>query len=66
VLRAVEPQGETIALHRSEPNAHCAVGRNIRGILTAVYGEVERRIDEELAKTTIAGILGLVQKRERA
>jgi hypothetical protein len=42
------------------------VGRNIQGILTAVYGEVERRMDEQLAKTTIAGILGSVQKRERA
>jgi Rrf2 family protein len=66
VLRAVEPQGETIALHRSEPNPLCPVGRNIQGILTAVYGEVERRMDEQLAKATIAGILGSVQKRERA
>ena len=59
-------RGETIALHRSEPNPLCPVGRNIQGILTAVYGEVERRMDEQLAKTTIAGILGSVQKRERA
>jgi Rrf2 family protein len=66
VLRAVEPQGETIALHRSEPNPLCPVGRNIQGILTAVYGEVERRMDEQLAKTTIAGILGSIQKQERA
>ena len=42
VLRAVEPQGETIALHRSEPNPLCPVGRNIQGILTAVYSKVER------------------------
>jgi DNA-binding IscR family transcriptional regulator len=66
VLRAVEPQGETIALHRSEPNPLCPVGRNIQGILTAIYGDVERRIDEQLARTTIACIRGSVQKRERA
>ena len=66
MLRAVEPQGETIALHRSEPNPLCPVGRNIQGILTAVYSKVERRMDDQLARTTIAGILGSVQVRERA
>jgi DNA-binding IscR family transcriptional regulator len=66
VLRAVEPQGETIALHRGVPNPLCPVGRNIQGVLTGIYGEVERRMDEQLAKTTIAGVLGSVQKRERA
>jgi Rrf2 family protein len=66
VLRAVESKGEAIALHRGEPNPLCPVGRNIRSILTAVYGEVERRIEEQLARTTIAGILGSVQVRERA
>jgi Rrf2 family protein len=66
VLRAVEPKGETIALHRSEPNPLCPVGRNIQGALTGVYEEVERRMDEQLARTTIASVLGSVLKRERA
>ena len=63
VLRAVEPKSETIALHRGEPNPLCPVGRNIQGILTGVYDEVERRMDEQLARTTIAGILGSVQAK---
>ena len=37
-----------------------------RASFTAVYREVERRMDEQLAKTSIAGILGSVRKRERA
>ncbi len=63
VRRAVEPQGETIALHRGEPNPACPVGRNIQRVLTD--GEVERRMDEQLARTTIAGVLGSVHKQER-
>jgi Rrf2 family protein len=66
VLRAVEPRGETIALHRGEPNPLCPVGRNIRAVLTGLYDEVERRMDEQLARMTIAGVLGSVQRRERA
>ena len=66
VLRAVEPQGETIAMHRGKPNPLCSVGRNIQGVLTGIYAEVERRMDEQLAKTTIARVVGSVQKRERA
>jgi Rrf2 family protein len=66
VLRAVETKGEAIALHRGEPNPLCPVGRNIQRILTSVYGEVERRMEEELARTTIVSILGSVQARERA
>jgi Rrf2 family protein len=65
VLRAVEAKGETIALHRGEPNSLCPVGRNIQGVLTRLYGEVERRMDEQLARTTIAGVLGSVHKQQR-
>jgi Rrf2 family protein len=64
VLRAVEPNGETIALHRGEPNPLCTVGRNIQAVLSRLYAEVERRMDEQLAKTTIAGVLGSVHKQE--
>ncbi len=65
VLRAMEPKGETIALHRNKPNPNCRVGGNIQRVLTGVYGEVERRMDEELAKTTIAGVLGSVLGEEQ-
>ena len=66
VLRAVEPKGETIALHRGEPNPLCTVGRNIQSVLTGVYSEVERRMNDQLARTTIASVLGSVQAEERA
>ena len=66
VLRAVEPKEETIALHRSEPNPLCPVGRNIQCVLTGIYDEVERRMNEQLGRATIASVLGSVLVRERA
>lgn len=66
VLEAVEPKSETIALHRGDPNPMCPVGRNIQSVLTSVYGKVERRMDDELGQTTIASVLGSVNRRERA
>jgi Rrf2 family protein len=66
ILRAVEPKGEAIALHCSEPNPLCPVGRNIQGVLTGIYDEVERRMDEQLGRATIASVLGSVLDRERA
>ena len=66
ILRAVEPKGEAIALHRSDPNPLCPVGRNIQGVLTGVYGKVERLMDDELARTTVASILDAVQARAHA
>jgi Rrf2 family protein len=65
VLRVVEPRGETIALHRSDPNPLCPVGGNIRDVLAGIYDEVERRMDEQLGRTTIAGVLASVRCRER-
>ena len=64
VLRAVEPKAETISLHRNRPNPACLVGRNIQRVLTGIYGEVERRMDEQLARTTIADVLNLVKNQE--
>jgi Rrf2 family protein len=65
ILRVVEPKGEAIALHRSAPNPLCPVGRNIQGVLTRVYAKVERLMDNELGRTTVASVLGAVQARAR-
>jgi Rrf2 family protein len=65
VVRAVEPEGETIALHKSDPNPLCPVGRNIQRVLKGVYDEVERRMDEQLARTTVASVLESVKVQER-
>jgi 2-phosphosulfolactate phosphatase len=66
VLRAIEPQGEAFALHKNEPNPRCPVGRNIQGVLTGIYAEVQRGMDEQLAQVTLASILGAVRDRIRA
>ena len=63
VLRAVEPKSTAIALHRNDPNPRCLVGRNIQRVLSGVYEEVERRMDKQLERKTIAGILGSVRER---
>jgi DNA-binding IscR family transcriptional regulator len=45
------------ALHRSEPNLECPVGFGIRPALATVYGDVDRALRRELARTTIADVL---------
>jgi DNA-binding IscR family transcriptional regulator len=64
VYRAVEP-GPLFGGTRNDPNPLCPVGRNIQGVLVGVNKEVERRMDEQLAQTTIAGVLASVRKEER-
>ncbi|GHF86673.1 Rrf2 family transcriptional regulator [Streptomyces filamentosus] len=45
------------ALHHSEPNLECPVGRGIRPALSGVYGRVEQAMRRELAAVTIADVL---------
>ncbi|AVT31012.1 transcriptional regulator [Plantactinospora sp. BC1] len=45
------------ALHRSEPNPECPVGRGIRPALGRFYGDVDRALRRELAATSIADVL---------
>ncbi len=56
VYDAVEP-GPLFALHHSEPNLRCPVGKGIRPALTTIYGGVEDVLRRELAQTTIADVL---------
>ena len=58
VLRVVEPREEMFALHRSDPNPKCPVGRNICGVLTAIYAEVEAGMAKQLSCTTLACVVG--------
>ena len=56
VYEAVE--GEPLfGLHRSEPNLECPVGYGIRPALSAVYGDVEKSLREQLARTSIVDVL---------
>jgi Rrf2 family protein len=46
------------AMHRSEPNLACPVGRGIRPALGPVYDGVEKAVRRQLRRTTIADVLG--------
>jgi Rrf2 family protein len=46
------------AVHRTEPNMECPVGRGIRPALGHVYGGIEQALRAELARTSIADVLG--------
>lgn len=56
VYDAVEHE-PLFALHHSEPNLECPVGRGIRPALGQVYGEMEQALRRELAGTSIADVL---------
>jgi Rrf2 family protein len=45
------------AMHHSEPNLECPVGRGIRPALAQVYDAVELTVRRELARTSIADVL---------
>jgi Rrf2 family protein len=56
VYDAVERE-PLFALHHAEPNLECPVGRGIRPALGTVYGDVQRALRAELARTSIADVL---------
>jgi Rrf2 family protein len=56
VYRAVEDE-PLFALHHRAPNAACPVGRHIQQALVPCFDQARRRLEEELARTSIADIL---------
>ena len=56
VYDAVEP-GPPFAMHRATPDQNCPIGFGIQPAMQAVYDGIERTIREELANTTLAGVL---------
>jgi Rrf2 family protein len=65
VYHAVDEDRELIPMHPS-PHPQCRVGRNIKGVLGVTVSTVERTVDRELARTTIADLAADVSRRERA
>ncbi len=63
ILRAVEPQNEIFALHRSEPNPECPCGLHIQGVLTETYAKIQEGMTRQLAGITIACIAGKIRTR---
>src|SRR4051794_19801910 len=63
ILRAVEPQDEIFALHRSEPNPECPCGLHIQSVLSEVYDKVQEGLSRQLADVTIACIASKIRDR---
>lgn len=56
VYRAVEPE-PLFAMHHSEPNLECPVGKGIQPALGLVYDGAEQALRRELGLTSIADVL---------
>ncbi|MGE5290407.1 MAG: Rrf2 family transcriptional regulator [Micromonosporaceae bacterium] len=56
VYDAVEPK-PLFAMHHTEPNLECPVGRGIRPALHSVYSGAEQALRGELGGTSIADVL---------
>mgnify|MGYP000064831284 CR=1 FL=1 len=62
VRRAVE-EPPPFAMHARAPNPACPVGRNIQKALGRIYGEAEKAMELQLARTTIESLERRVRKR---
>ena len=61
VFRAVE-QEEAFCLPKKKPNQACPVGHCIQTALERVFGSARKALEQDLAKTTLAGVLKMVQE----
>ena len=61
VYRATSSQ-PTVALHRSKPNQHCPVGRNIQPSLARVLRRADAALLQELRVVTVADIVADIHK----
>ena len=62
VYRAVG-EGETVTVHKCEPDRGCLIGRNILGVLDEVNADVEQAVDSVLQETTIAQVSRKIRRR---
>jgi Rrf2 family protein len=60
VYRAVE-NAEPFAKPSSKPNAGCPVGNCIRQTLEEIFSSAEAALENNLAKTTLAGVVEMVK-----
>ena len=60
VYRAVEAV-EPFATPSRKPNASCPVGHCIRETLDRVFASAQDALERDLAKTTLAGVIGAVK-----
>lgn len=62
IAKAVD-EDEGPALHHQEPNAACPVGAHIQPILKDIIAEAEAARERELAKLTLAEVVGRLLQR---
>jgi len=60
IYGAVESD-QPFTLPRSRPNQACPVGHCIRAALEKVFRSTEQALERELAKTTLAAVVGVVR-----
>ncbi|HJV62433.1 MAG TPA: Rrf2 family transcriptional regulator [Albitalea sp.] len=64
VYKAVESE-QLFALHRSEPNPGCTVGRHIQEVLQSTMDRALGAMEHELAGVTIADVADDIRKMSR-
>ena len=64
VHRAVDGDAAVIPIHPA-PNPKCPVGRNIQAALSNRIDAIDRAMQDEMARTTIADLFADVERRER-
>lgn len=61
IYKAVGCSG-VFALHAKEPNKDCPVGKNIEAVLCCLQKEIDRSIEEKLARYTLQNVFELVEQ----
>jgi len=56
IYRLVEP-GTVFAMHNKQPNPNCLIGKKIQKSIVGYYEQVQRGMEQELDKTSIADVL---------
>jgi len=54
--------GEVFALHAKAPSKDCPVGKNIEAVLCCLQKEIDRGIEEKLAKYTLQNVFEMVEQ----
>ena len=54
---AAAEDGQVFSRHAHTPSVACEIGRNIGDVLDAEFRSAERALEEQLGRTTIAGLL---------
>jgi DNA-binding IscR family transcriptional regulator len=65
VFRAVECE-TPFAMPRRKPNARCAVGKSIGAALEGIFGSARQAMEGDLARTSLAEVLAIVEQGARA